>query len=178
MVFTVLRKQSFKLSSMAAGSMGISVILLKEKKWTKRKKTNGGVTRRNQRNLQVLIKDQGYHLVEIYECQWRRIKKTNSQVQQFLNSKFNRPLDHHKTLTQDQILSAIRSESLFRVFECDDRVPDALKPKFAEMCPIFKNIEISREDIGQHMQTFAEEQNIMSQPWRSLVGSGKCRTMT
>ena len=111
------------------------------------------------------------HLVEIYECQWRRIKKTNSQVQQFRNSKFNRPLDHHKTLTQDQILSAIRNESLFRVVECDVRVPDALKPKFAEMCPIFKNIEISREDISQHMQTFAEEENIMSRPRRSLVGS-------
>ena len=55
--------------------------------------------------------------------------------------------------------------------ECDVRVPDALKPKFAEMCSIFKNIEISREDIGQHMQTFAEEENIVSQHRRSLVGS-------
>ena len=54
---------------------------------------------------------------------------------------------------------------------CDVRVPDALRPKSAEMCPIFKNIEISRDDIGQHMQTFAEEENIMSQPRRSLVGS-------
>ena len=27
------------------------------------------------------IKDKGYHLVEIYECQRRRIKKTNSQNQ-------------------------------------------------------------------------------------------------
>ena len=26
------------------------------------------------------IKDQGYHLVEFYECQWRRIKKNSSQV--------------------------------------------------------------------------------------------------
>ncbi|CAH3044868.1 unnamed protein product [Porites lobata] len=127
--------------------------------------------REETKEISKYIKDQGYHLVEIYECQWRRIKKTNSQVQQFLNSKFNRPLDHHKTLTQDQILSAIRSESLFGVVECDVRVPDALKPKFAEMCPIFKNIQISREDIGQHMQTFAEEENIMSQPRRSLVGS-------
>ena len=50
-------------------------------------------------------------------------------------------------------------------------LPDPLIPKFAEMCPVFKNTEISREDIGQHMQTFAEEENIMSQPRRSLVGS-------
>ena len=37
------------------------------------------------------IREQGYHLVEVYECQWRRIKKTNPQVQQFLNSKFISP---------------------------------------------------------------------------------------
>ena len=48
------------------------------------------------------IKDQGYHLVEIYECQWRRINKTNSQVQQFLNSKVNRTLDHQKTDTKPE----------------------------------------------------------------------------
>ena len=27
------------------------------------------------------IREQGYHLVEVYERQWRRIKKTNPQVQ-------------------------------------------------------------------------------------------------
>ena len=145
--------------------------LTKGKEMNEKRKRPMAELREETKETSKYIKDQGYHLVEIYECQWRRIKKTNSQVQQFLNSKFNRPLDHHKTLTQDQILSAIRSESLFGVVECDVRVPDALKPKFAEMCPIFKNIEISREDIGQHMQTFAEEENIMSQPRRSLVGS-------
>ena len=145
--------------------------LTKGKEMNEKRKRPMAELREETKETSKYIKDQGYHLVEIYECQWRRIKKTNSQVQQFLNSKFNRPLDHHKTLTQDQILSAIRNESLFGVVECDVRVPDALKPKFAEMCPIFKNIEISREDIGQHMQTFAEEENIMSQPRRSLVGS-------
>ena len=145
--------------------------LTKGKEMNEKRKRPMAELREETKETSKYIKDQGYHLVEIYECQWRRIKKTNSQVQQFLNSKFNRPLDHHKTLTQDQILSAIRSESLFGVVECDVRVPDALKPKFAEMCPIFKNIEISREDIGQHMQTFAEEENIMSQPRRSLVSS-------
>ena len=47
------------------------------------------------------IKDQGYNLVEIFECHWRRLKKTNLQVQQFLNTKFRRPLDHHNTLTDE-----------------------------------------------------------------------------
>ena len=117
------------------------------------------------------IRDQGYNLVEMWECQWRRMKKTNSAVQYFMNRKFHRPLDHHQTLDQNQIIKAIRDESLFGVVECDITVPDHLKPKFSEMCPIFKNTQISKEDIGEYMQTFAEEQHIMPQPRRSLIGS-------
>ena len=117
------------------------------------------------------IEEQGYQLIEVFECQWRRLKKTNSQVQHFLSTKFQRPLDHHETLTKDQILKAICNESLFGVVECDVQVPDHLKPKFAEMCPIFKNTEIYRNDIGEYMKTFAEEQNIMPQARRSLIGS-------
>ena len=115
------------------------------------------------------IRDQGYELVEMWECDWRRLKKTSSQVQQFLNTKFRRPLDHHKTLTEVQILSAIRSESLFGVVECDIRVPDSLKPAFAEMPPVFKNTKISRDDIGEYMKSFAEQDKIMSCPRRSVI---------
>ena len=84
------------------------------------------------------------------------MKRTNPEVQQFLSTTFQRPLDHHKTLTRDQILRAVCDESLFSVVECDIRVPDHLRPKFSEMCPIFKNIDISREDIGLYMQAFDE----------------------
>lgn len=50
----------------------------------------------------------------MWECQWRRLKWTLT-VQQIPNSKFRLPLDQHKYLTQDQILTAIRDESLFGV---------------------------------------------------------------
>ena len=42
-----------------------------------------------------------------------------------------------------------------------------------EMCPIFKNTEISRDDIGDFMKAYTEEHNIMAQPYRSLIGSMK-----
>ena len=109
--------------------------------------------------------------VEMWECEWRRLKKTSSQVQQSIDSKFRRPQDPHKTLTEVEIVSAIRNKSLFGEVECDIRVPDALKPAFAEMPPIFKNTDISRDDIGEYMKAFAEKQKIMSRPRRSLIGS-------
>jgi hypothetical protein len=62
-------------------------------------------------------------------------------------------------------------DSLFGVVEYDIKVPDHLKDKFSEMWPIFKNTEISRDDIGEYMKAYAEEHNIMPQSHRSLIGS-------
>jgi hypothetical protein len=39
------------------------------------------------------------------------------------------------------------------------------------MPPIFKNVEVSRDDIGDHMRQYALDHDIMSQPRKSLVGS-------
>ena len=39
------------------------------------------------------------------------------------------------------------------------------------MCPIFKNTNISRDDIGDFMRTYAEENDVMKQHRRSLIGS-------
>ena len=55
----------------------------------------------------------------------------------------------------------------------DIETPLHLKEKFSEMTPIFKNLEIGRQDVGEHMQTFAEEHHIMTTPRRALVGSYK-----
>ena len=53
----------------------------------------------------------------------------------------------------------------------DIPVPDHLKEKFSEMCPIFKKKEISRDNIGEFMKAYADEHNTMTQPRRSLIGS-------
>ena len=70
-------------------------------------------------------------------------------------------------------MSEVRHERLFGCVEVDIHVPDHLKEKFSEMCPIFKNTEISRADIGDFMKSYTEEHNIMAQPPRSLIRSMK-----
>ena len=72
-----------------------------------------------------------------------------------------------------RILSEVRNECLFGCVEVDIHVPDHLKEKLSEMCPIFKNAEISPDDIGDFMKAYADEHNIMAQPRRSLIGSVK-----
>jgi hypothetical protein len=39
--------------------------------------------------------------------------------------------------------------------EVDLHVPDDLKSKIAEMPPVFNNIDVSRDDIGDHMKAYA-----------------------
>ena len=70
-----------------------------------------------------------------------------------------------------QILAAVLHDQLFGALEVDLHVPDHIKPTFTEMSPIFKNVEVSRDDIGDHMKAYAEEKGIMSQPRKSLVGN-------
>ena len=119
------------------------------------------------------IRSNNYDVVEMWECTWRQMKKTNPLVRRFVKTEFERPLDSKWIMTQDQIIQAVNDETLFGVVECDICVPNHLKDKFQEMCPIFKNIEISRDDIGPFMKEYAEEHDIMSQPRRSLIGSFK-----
>ena len=117
------------------------------------------------------IREKGFNLVEIYECQRRRMKRSNPDIKHFLASEFHRPLDKQKTLDEKQIIQAVKKGSLFWCQECDIRVPDHLRSKFIEMCPIFKNVEISRVDIGEYMKNFGEEHGIMNRPRRSLIDS-------
>ena len=116
------------------------------------------------------IKEEGYTYVDMYECRWKNKVKQDKELQRFVDSR-KRPCDGMKTMTEDQILDAVVNDKMFGALEIDISVPNELKHKFSEMPPIFKNVNISREDIGEHMQQYAIDHDIMSQPRRSLIGS-------
>lgn len=54
--------------------------------------------------------------------------------------------------TQENGICAIDDKILFGLVECDVRVLDEHKEKCAEMPPIFKYIEVSRNDTDAHMR--------------------------
>ena len=97
-----------------------------------------------------------------------RKTKEDNHLKDFVKT-LKRPCDAYYMMTEDQILQAVMNDQLFGALEVDVHVPNDLKTNFAEMPPIFKNIDISRDDIGDHMKTYAEEPGIMSQPRRSLI---------
>ena len=96
-------------------------------------------------------------VVEMWECQWKRESKALPRP------KWN--------MTQSEILADVVNGTLFGMVECDVHVPPDLRAHFAEMQPIFKNVTVSRDDIGPFMRQYAEENDIMSTPRRMLVGS-------
>ena len=136
----------------------------------KRKKPMAELREETKANTEY-IRSKRYNVVEMYECEWRDMKRTNHELQWFVATEVRRTLDRVKIMSAERILREVRNERLFGCVEVDIRVPDHLKEKFSEMCPIFKNTNISRDDIGDFMKAYAEEHNIMAQPRRSLIGS-------
>ena len=96
-------------------------------------------------------------VVEMWECGWKRERDPPPR------QKWN--------MTQNEILAAVIDGTLFGMIECDIHVPPELRPYFSEMQPVFKNVTVTRDDIGPFMRQYAEENDIMSAPRRILVGS-------
>ena len=118
-------------------------------------------TRRNTAYLRRHVKT-----VEMWECDWKELRD-EPDVKTFLDI----PRHRKWMMTEQQILAAVITGTLFGMVECDIHVPEHLQDHFADMQPVFKNVTVTRDDIGPFMRQYAEENDIMSAPRRMLVGS-------
>ena len=66
-----------------------------------------------------------------------------------------------------------RDGSLYGYIQCDLVVPDQLKAKFSDFPPIFKNTEVGRNDIGEYMQNYAIENDLLKLTQQMLISSFK-----
>ena len=66
-----------------------------------------------------------------------------------------------------------QNETMFGYVQCDLSVPDELKAKFSNFPPIFKNIDVTRNYIGEYMKTYEEENDLLKQPRRMLISRVK-----
>ena len=110
------------------------------------------------------LKDLRYKVIEIYECQWRKMKSLDPKVKAFLqNFNFFKPI---YGMNKQIRLSAIQNDKIFGMVLCDIKTPK----HFSEFCPIFKNVEVRREDIVDLMEKFAVD-NLLAKPQKMLIGS-------
>ena len=116
------------------------------------------------------LQDQGYNVEIIWEKDWQALLTQRPHITSYLSR--HRTFTHFKKyLTQDQIIQYIRDGHLFGFVECDTEVPDHLKEYFSEMTPIFKNVDVCSDDVGEFMQKYAKQHNIKDVPRRLLIGS-------
>ena len=90
------------------------------------------------------IRDQGYNLVEMYECEWNRIVCHEPDVQAHIEDNFSSWSSKHRwSLSEEALLRAIEAGDLFGLVEVDIEVPEEDRHLWAEMPPIFKNADVS-----------------------------------
>ena len=113
------------------------------------------------------IKEKGYDVVEMWECEWWNLYKTTTCVKQHLRESF----PYKRPLREDSLLEQIRSGKLFRFVQCDIEVPEKLKKNFDKFPPIFKNTNVGRHGIGLLMKDYAEKEGFLCQPRKMLISS-------
>ena len=114
----------------------------------------------------------GVNVVEMWECEWLALKRGDPNLKDFLRMNFPRFTSQlFGSVTVSSILNCVRLGSFFGLVQCDIEVPNHLRDYFSELQPIFKNTQVSRDDIGEFMRQYAEKHKLLSQPRRTLVGS-------
>ena len=102
------------------------------------------------------IKEKGYNVVEMWECEWWNLYKTTTCVREHLRESFL----YKCPLREERRLEQIKSGKLFGCVQSDIEVPEELKKKFANFLPIFKNTNVGRQDIGLLMNDNAEKEGL------------------
>ena len=113
----------------------------------------------------------GYTVESIWECDWRQQVERTPNIKEFLNAFYLSTYGDSRELTQDKILQRVKDGKLFGFVECDIAVPEHLIHRFSEMPPIFKNVNLDRSHLSDHMKQFAETNGYLKRPQRYLIGS-------
>ena len=89
-----------------------------------------------------------FDFIEMYQCDWWRLYRTDNIVKQALRE--SRP--NKMPLREELLLENIKTGSLFAYVKRDFEVPENLRKAFANVPPVLKNNNVSRDNIGQFME--------------------------
>ena len=96
-----------------------------------------GLEKRDQDQMRKeYIQQKGYKIIELWECEWWSLYKTDAPVKSYLRANF--PNERH--LSEEQFLQGIIDGRLFGYVQCDSEVPEHLRdffsnfPHFSKYC--------------------------------------------
>ena len=120
------------------------------------------------------MQEKGFKVIEMWECEWWRLYKTTNTIKQHIREHF----PYRRSLAAEQLLEEIKKEKLFGYLQCDIEVPENLRAHFANFPPIFKNTLVGKDDIGDLMKNYDEEERFLSQPRKMLISSFSLQNAT
>lgn len=120
-------------------------------------------------NVQYL-RDLGYDVRFIWECEFERLKETDDKMREFITN-LDFLVDRRYKLSQQQIIKEVESGKMFGMVEVDLETPPEHYRATAEFQPVIKRVAISRDDIGDHMRKFAEDNGLLKRPSETLICS-------
>ena len=62
-------------------------------------------------------------------------------------------------------------DELFGFAKCDVHVPDERKEFYSQFPPVFKNVEVSNNDVGPYMKELLKTLGSLNKPRRTLISS-------
>ena len=65
------------------------------------------------------------------------------------------------TMKEKDLVRLVKQGTLYGMVQCDLHVPVTLREYFAEMQPIFKNTNMSREHLSPLMREYVEEKDML-----------------
>ena len=113
------------------------------------------------------MQEKGIKVIEIREFEWWRLYKTTKTVRKHTREHFF----YRRSLAAEQLLEEIKKGKVFGYVQCDIEVPENLKANSANFLPIFKSTSVSKNDFGDLMKNYAEEERLLSQPRKTLIYS-------
>ena len=130
----------------------------------------GDFWKRGQKDYAIsnYLRRRGYNVVEMRECEWQRLKHKGNNYA-FIHEHFELP--EHEDMTVEGFLREVYLGRFFGMVRCQVFVADEFRDQFADLPPIFKNIEVGLGDIGEHMREFCEAHDLLSTPRRCLISS-------
>ena len=113
---------------------------------------------------------EGYNLEIIWECEWDRLTQTDP-LAHGIKQEHMKKKNHIGKMSTEMLINEIKNDQIFGIVECDITVPPALQEYYSDFPPIFKHALVGIDSIGENMQAFCVENNILSKPRKLLISS-------
>lgn len=116
------------------------------------------------------FEDLGYTVYHIWECEFDDMKSKSKEISEFCK-RSNIEVDKRYKVTESQIIKDVIEGKIFGMVEVDIHTPEKYKDLYSEFQPISKHAMISRDDIGKQMKIFAQDNELLKNPMKTLLNS-------